>query len=103
MRTKQSSIRSLLAGVDQAEAENKYNIARDLKLLHAQYAKTSRRDYLQLLRTLIEKYEIGPDADIDAALRRRCLAGDPEAIRLYDERNKAAAGGAREVSLIDDV
>ncbi len=103
MRTKQDSIQSLLAGVGQAEAAHKYDIVRDLELLHSRYAKTSKRDYLALLRALIEKYENGPDADIDAALRRRCLAGDTEAIRLYDERKRAASGGAREVRIIDSI
>ena len=103
MRTKQSSIDSLLKGVEQARAENKYNIVQDLEMLHAQYTKISKRDYLALLRALQEKYSTQLDSDIDAALRRRCLAGDTEAIRLYDERRKAASGGAREVRIVDDI
>lgn len=103
MRTKQDSIRSLLAGVEQAKAEHKYNIVRDLELLHTQYTKMAKRDYLALLRALIDKYSTELDGDINAALRRRCLAGDTEAIRLYDERKKAAADGAREVLIIDNI
>lgn len=103
MRTKQDSVSRLLEGVGQAEAAHKYDIVRDLELLHAQYTKMTKRDYLALLRALIDKYKTEPDGDIDAALRRRCLAGDPEAIRLYDERRKAAAGGAREVRIVDDI
>ena len=103
MRTKQGSIDSLLAGIEQAKAENKYNIVRDLEMLHAQYTKTSKRNYLALLRALIEKYSTQLDSDIDAALRKRCLAGDTEAIRLLDERRKAAADGGSEVQIIDDI
>lgn len=103
MRTKQDSIQSLLAGVEQAKAEHKYNIVQDLELLHAKYTKMAKRDYLALLCALIDKYSTELDGDINAALRRRCLAGDTEAIRLYDERKKAAAGGVREVRIIDSI
>ena len=103
MRTKRGSIDSLLDGIEQAKAENKYNIVRDLEMLHEQYTKTGKRDYLALLRALKEKYSTQLDSDIDAALRKRCLEGDTEAIRLYDERRKAAAGGSREVRIIDSI
>lgn len=103
MRTKQSSIKSLLGGVEQAKAEHKYDIVRDLKLLHGEYVKTSKRDYLALLRAMIEKYENGLSGDIDAVLRKRCLAGDIEAIRLFDERKKSNADGTQEVQIVDDI
>lgn len=103
MRTKRGSIDSLLKGIEQAKAENKYNIVLDLEMLHAQYTKISKRDYLALLRALKEKYSTQLDSDINDALRKRCLAGDIEAIRLYNERKKAAADGGSEVQIIDDI
>ena len=48
-RTPQSSITALLEGVEQAKQKKEFNILKDLKTLHAQYTKVSKRDYLALI------------------------------------------------------
>ena len=55
-RTPQSSITALLEGVEQAKQKKEFNILKDLKTLHAQYTKVSKRDYLALIDKLVEKY-----------------------------------------------
>ena len=55
-RTQQSSIKALLESIEQAKQKKEFNILKDLKTLHAQYTKVSKRDYLALIDKLVEKY-----------------------------------------------
>lgn len=102
-RTQTSSIEALLEGIEQAKTENKYNIFKDFKMLYEQYTKVSKRDYLALLRALMDKYSTGLQAEVDAALVKKCLAGDTEAIRLYNEMRKEDQTAGEEVQIIDDI
>ena len=87
-RTPQSSITALLEGVEQAKQKKEFNILKDLKTLHAQYTKVSKRDYLALIDKLVEKYSVDEAAVIHAALLKKVQAGDLDAIRLWNEMSK---------------
>lgn len=102
-RTPQSSITALLEGVEQAKLKKEFNILKDLKTLHAQYAKINKRDYLALLDKLVEKYSTDEAAVIHAALLKKCQAGDMDAIRLWTELQKESGSGAAEVNIIDGI
>ena len=102
MRTKTESITSLLADIQQANEAHSYNIAADLKTLHKQYTKLSKRDYLALLTALLDKYETEEAAVIHAALLEKCRAGDVEAIKLYREMQQDDGGG-KEVVIVDSI
>ena len=103
VRSKTESIESLLRGIEAAKQQREYNFAKDLKMLFEAYPKTSKRDYLQLLAQLIEKYESGEAAEVHAALVQKCRAGDVEAIRLYREMQKDEDAGGSEVVIVDDI
>ena len=87
-RTQQSSVDALLRAVEAAKTESQYNIFKDLKMLLEAYPKTSKRDYLTLIRALMDKYSAGVGAEINDALIKKCMAGDVEAIRLYKDLQK---------------
>ena len=97
-RTPQSSITALLEGVEQAKQKKEFNILKDLKTLHAQYTRVNKRDYLALLDKLVEKYSTD-----DAALLKKCQAGDMDAIRLWTELQKESGSGAAEVNIVDSI
>ncbi len=98
----QSSITALLEGVEQAKQKKEFNILKDLKTLHAQYTKVSKRDYLALIDKLVEKYSVDEAAVIHAALlKKKVQAGDMDAIRLWTELQKESGSGAAEVNIMD--
>ena len=103
MRTKKESIGELLTMIQQAEADEKFNIADDIKMLKANYTKLNKRDYLQLLTSLLEKYSNGEAAVVHAALMQKVKAGDINAMRLYHERQQAGGGGGDEVIIVDSI
>lgn len=102
-RTQQSSVDALLKAVEAAKAENQYNIFKDLKMLLEAYPKTSKRDYLALIRALMDKYSAGVGAEINDALIKKCIAGDVEAIRLWTEMSKENRDAGEGVQIIDDI
>ncbi len=102
-RTPQSSITALLEGVEQAKQKKEFNILKDLKTLHAQYTKVSKRDYLALIDKLVEKYSVDEAAVIHAALMKKVQAGDLDAIRLWNEMQKESGSGAAEVNIVDSI
>ena len=103
MRTKTESIDGLLAAIEQQKRDRDFNILKDLKMLHQRYTKTSKRDYLQLLARLVEKYETEEAALVHAALVQKCRAGDVEAIRLYQQMQKEGDAGGSEVVIVDNI
>lgn len=103
MRTKSKSIDALLHMIEQAQAEQTFDIAADIKLLLEKYTKLSKRDYLQLLARLLDKYTATEQTAVHAALLVRCKAGDVNAIRLYQELRSSASGAGEEVQIIDDL
>lgn len=100
-RTQTSSIEALLEGIEQAKFKKEYNILKDLKMLHEQYPKTSKRDYLALLQKLMDKYSMDEAAEVHAALMRKCQAGDLAAMRLWNDMQKESGSGVAEVNIID--
>ena len=102
-RTPQSSITALLEGIEQAKQKKEFNILKDLKTLHAQYTKVSKRDYLALIDKLVEKYSVDEAAVIHAALLKKVQAGDLDAIRLWTELQKESGSGAAEVNIVDSI
>lgn len=103
VRIKTESIESLLRGIEAAKQQREYNFAKDLKMLFEAYPKTSKRDYLQLLRRIIDKYETEEAALVHSALVQKCRAGDVEAIRLYRELRKDEDAGRSEVVIVDNI
>ena len=81
MKTKEKSLRELLADIQKASELERYDPAADLALLAAQYRKMSRWDFGKLLDG---------------------MAGDLDAIRLYRE-TMAQAGSGNEVTIVDDI
>ena len=98
MKTKEKSLRELLADIQKASELERYDPAADLALLAAQYRKMSRWDFGKLLDGMAAKYQNEWSA-IHAALAR---AGDLDAIRLYRE-TMAQAGSGNEVTIVDDI
>ena len=86
MKTKEKSLRELLADIQKASELERYDPAADLALLAAQYRKMSRWDFGKLLDGMAEK----------------ARAGDLDAIRLYRE-TMAQAGSGNEVTIVDDI
>lgn len=103
MRTKQESIKGLLEAIDAQKSSRDFNILNDLKMLHKRYANTSKRDYLQMLNALIDKYETEEAALVHAALVQKCSAGDIDAIRLYRELQRGGDTGGSEVVIVDSI
>lgn len=101
MRTKNATIRELLADIRTAAQQEQYNPAEDLKNLQAQYKRLSKREFSQLLDAMVEKYAASEWAAIHAALVERARAGDVEAIRMY--REMQTSGGSSEVMIVDDL
>lgn len=52
MRSKTESAEELLRGIETAKQQNEYHFAKDLKMLLEAYPKTSKKDYLALIRGL---------------------------------------------------
>lgn len=102
MKTKEKSLRELLADIQQASEQEQYNPASDLALLAAQYKRLSRWDFGRLLDGMAEKYANEWSA-IHAALAEKARAGDLDAIRLYRELMSSTAQAGNEVSIVDDI
>ena len=102
-RTQQSSVDALLKAVEAAKTENQYNIFKDLKMLLEAYPKTSKRDYLALIRALMDKYSVEETAAVHAALLKKVQAGDLDAIRLWNEMSKENRDAGEGVQIIDDI
>ena len=103
MRSETESIDGLLRGIEAAKQHREYDFAKDLKMLHAAYPKTSKRDYLALIRALIDKYTVEETASVHAALLRKCQAGDMDAIRLWNDIQKENSDTAAEVNIVDSI
>lgn len=101
MKTKEKSLRELLADIQQASEQEQYTPAADLALLAAQYRKLNRWEFSKLLDSMAEKYANEWSA-IHAALAEKARAGDLDAIRLYREIQSGPGSGS-EVSIIDDI
>ena len=93
MKTKEKSLRELLADIQKASELERYDPAADLELLAAQYRKMSRWDFGKLLDGMAAKYQNEWSA---------IHAGDLDAIRLYRE-TMAQAGSGNEVTIVDDI
>lgn len=104
MNKSEKIVVKLAQSSSKAAPDLQFDLIADLRMLHAQYTKTSKRDYLQLLQRLIEKYTATEQATVHAALVAKCKAGDAAAIKLYYEQQAAFAdsekGGA---VIIDDI
>lgn len=103
MRNKTESAAGLLAGIQQAEEQKNFNILQDLQMLQKAFPKTAKRDYMQLLARLIQKYSVDEAAEIHAALLKKCRAGDTDAIRLWNEMAKDNQTSGEGVQIIDDL
>ena len=68
MRTKNGSVRELIAGIRQAAEQEAYNPAEDLKALQTQYKRLGKKDFGLMLDAMAEKYAAGEYAAIHAAL-----------------------------------
>ena len=95
MKTKEKSLRELLADIQKASELERYDPAADLALLAAQYRKMSRWDFGKLLDGTAAKYQNEWRAE-------KARAGDLDAIRLYRE-TMAQAGSGNEVTIVDDI
>lgn len=102
-RTQQTSIDALAAAIEQQKNARDFDFVNDLKMLRKQYTHTSKRDFLQLLDLLMEKYTVEEAAAVHAVLMRKCQAGDMDAIRLWTELQKENGSGAAEVNIIDSI
>ena len=80
MRTKNGSVRELIAGIQQAAEQEEYNPAEDLKTLQTQYKRLGKKDFGLMLDAMVEKYAAGEYAAIHAALVEKARSGDIEAI-----------------------
>ena len=103
MRSKTESIAGLLRGVEAAKQQREYDFAKDLKMLLDAYPKTSKRDYLALIRALIDKYSAEETAAVHAALLRKCQAGEMDAIRLWAQLQQSGGSGEAEVKIVDSL
>ena len=101
MRTKNASIRELVADIRKSQEKESYNPAEDLKTLQTQYKRLGKREFALLLDAMVEKYADGEWSAIHAALVERARAGDVEAIRMY--REMQTSGGSNEVMIVDDL
>lgn len=101
MRTKNASIRELVADIHKSREKENYNPAEDLQTLQTQYKRLGKREFAILLDAMAEKYADGEWAAIHAALVERARAGDMDAIRMY--REMQASGGSSEVMIVDDL
>ena len=59
MRTKNGSVRELIAGIRQAAEQEEYNPAEDLKTLQTQYKRLGKKDFGLMLDAMVEKYAAG--------------------------------------------
>ena len=100
MRTKNGSVRELIAGIQQAAEQEEYNPAEDLTL-QTQYKRLGKKDFGLMLDAMVEKYAAGEYAAIHAALVEKARSGDIEAIKMY--REMQSSGGSDEVVIVDDV
>lgn len=91
MRTKNGSVRELIAGIRQATEQEAYNPAEDLKTLQTQYKRLGKKDFGLMLDAMVEKYATGEYAVIHAALVEKARNGDIEAIKMY--REMQSSGG----------
>lgn len=101
MRTKNGSVRELIAGIRQAAEQEAYNPAEDLKALQTQYKRLGKKDFGLMLDAMVEKYATGEYAAIHAALVEKARNGDIEAIKMY--REMQSSGGSDEVVIVDDI
>ena len=101
MRTKNSSIRELVADIQKSQEKESYNPAEDLKILQTQYKRLGKREFGLLLDAMAEKYADGEWSAIHAALVERARAGDVDAIKMY--REMQTSGGSSEVMIVDDL
>lgn len=101
MRSKNTTIRELLADIRTAAQQEQYNPADDLKILQAQYKRLGKREFGLLLDAMAEKYADGEWSAIHAALVERARTGDVDAIRMY--REMQTSGGSGEVMIVDDL
>lgn len=101
MRTKNGSVRELIAGIRQATEQEAYNPAEDLKTLQTQYKRLGKKDFGLMLDAMVEKYATGEYAAIHAALVEKARNGDIEAIKMY--REMQSSGGSDGVVIVDDV
>lgn len=102
-RTQKESVEGLLKGIEDAKNMREFDYIKDLKMLLNAYTKTSKRDYLALIRSLIDKYSVEETAVVHAALLKKCRAGDVEAIRLYGQMRQQAGGEFQEVTIVDSI
>lgn len=100
MRTKNASIRELVADINKSREKENYNPAEDLKTLQAQYKRLGKREFGLLLDAMVEKYADGEWSAIHAALVERARSGDVDAIRMYREMQ---TNGSSEVMIVDDL
>lgn len=101
MRSKNATIRELLADIRTATQQEQYNPADDLKILQTQYKRLGKREFGLLLDAMAEKYADGEWSAIHAALVERARTGDVDAIRMY--REMQTSGGSNEVMIVDDL
>lgn len=92
MKTKEKSLRELLADIQKASELERYDPAADLALLAAQYRKMSRWDFGKLLDGMAAKYQNEWSA-IHAALAEKARAGTwtPSGCTAKPWRRRAAA------------
>lgn len=102
-RTPKESVEGLLKGIEDAKNAREFDFLKDLKMLLNAYTKTSKRDYLALIRSLIDKYSVEETAVVHAALLKKCRAGDLNAIRIWIEMQKENGAGVAEVNIIDGI
>lgn len=100
MRSKNASIRELVADIRKSQEKESYNPAEDLKTLQTQYKRLGKREFALLLDVMVEKYADGEWSAIHAALVERARSGDVDAIRMYREMQ---TNGSSEVMIVDDL
>lgn len=100
MRSKNASIRELVADIRKSREKESYDPAEDLKTLQAQYKRLGKREFGLLLDAMVEKYADGEWSAIHAALVERARSGDVDAIRMYREMQ---TNGSSEVMIVDDL
>ena len=59
MRTKNASIRELVADIRKSQEKESYTPAEDLKTLQTQYKRLGKREFGLLLDAMTEKYAAG--------------------------------------------
>lgn len=88
-KSKSEQINRLLDAMQAAQAKQSFDIVADLNGLKDALTYLKVRELKKKIDGLIEKYTVTEAATVHAALIDRCCSGDVNAIRLYNDLQRA--------------